>query len=125
MNCQNEISGIKKIAFYVNEGVRFNFPNPAIENEIDLIAHSVGSVVVDAVNEYPKWERELNYSGNYKQNYSDTFSFIVHGIENDVPAIIKSMRNNRSGYITEIITTGNKSFVFPTPVFLSTPNIKK
>jgi len=125
MTYTQEIVGVRKIALYVNEDVRFRFPDPSKENEIDLIAHATGSVVVDDAIELPKWEREVGYSANYKQNYLDTFSFLLHGIENDVPEIIKSMRNNRKGYIVEIITTGGKSFVFPSPVFLSNNNTKQ
>lgn len=118
-NCKNEIIGVKTIALYVNKDVIFNRPDPAVENEIDLIAHAEGSVVISDTNEYPKWSRKIDYSGNYKQFYQDTFSFFLHGIENDTPAILKFLRQNRKGFITEIITTGNKSFVFPSPVFVS------
>lgn len=124
-NCISEIVGIKTIALYINKDVRINRPNPSIENEVDIIAHAQGSFVINEVKEQPKWERELGYSGNYKQNYSDTFSFLLHGIENNVPGILKSLRNNRLGYIAEIITTGNKSFVFPAPVFLNENNTKQ
>ena len=124
-NCVNEIIGVKKIALYINKGVRINRPDPSIENEVDLIAHAQGSFVINEVKEYPKWERELGFSGNYKQNYTDTFSFLLHGIENEVPEIIKSLRNNRCGYVVEIVTTGNKSFVFPAPVFLNENNTKQ
>lgn len=124
-NCVNEIIGVKKIALYINKDVRYNYPDPSIENEIDIISHSVGSIIVDQINELPKWERTLNYSGNYKINYSDEFTFLLHGIENNVPEILEVLRNNRLGFVTEIITTGNKSFVFPTPVFLNTDNTKQ
>lgn len=123
-NCK-EILGLKKIAFYINNNVRYNFPDPAVENEIDLIAHAEGSIVVSDSIELPKWERILTFSGNYKQNYFDEFSFIAHGILNNVPGLILAMRNNRLGYITEIITTSNRSFVFPVPVFLNAENTKQ
>lgn len=123
-NCEHEIIGVQKIALYINKNVRYNFPNPAIENEVDLIAHATGSFVINEINEYPKWERVLDYSGNYKISYLDTFSFQLNGIENNVPEILRSLRNNRLGYVTEIITTGNKSLVFPAPVFLNEKNTK-
>ncbi len=124
-NCNSEIIGVKKIALYINKDVRYNYPDPSIENEVDLIAHATGSFVINEVKELPKWERELGNSGNYKINYSDIFSFLLHGTENNVPEILQSLRNNRLGYITEIITTSNKSFVFPTPVFLNENNTKQ
>lgn len=121
----HEIQGVKSLAFYINNDVRINRPNPSIENEVDLIAHGTGSFVINANNEYPKWERSIEYSENYKEQFIDKFSFTLHGIENDVPEIIEAMRNNRLGYVTEIVTTGNKSFVFPAPVFLDIENTKK
>lgn len=123
-NCAREIIGIKTIALYINSDVRIRRPNPAIENEVDLIAHATGSFVINETSEYPKWERVLDYSGNYKISYLDTFSFQLNGIENNVPEILRSLRNNRLGYVTEIITTGNNSLVFPTPVFLNEKNTK-
>lgn len=105
--------------------MRINRPNPSVENEVDIIAHGQGSFIIDNTIEQPKWERKLNYSGNYKLNYIDIFTFNLHGILNNVPGILKSLRNNRLGYVTEIITTGGESFVFPAPVFLSEENIKK
>ena len=104
--------------------MRFNYPDPSKEGEVDLIAHSTGSYVIQDENELPKWERKLRYSGNYKLNYSDEFSFVLHGIENNTPEILRNLRNNRTGYICEIITTGNKSFVFQAPVFLNAENTK-
>ena len=124
MNCK-EVPGVQKIAFYINNNVRYNFPDPSIENEIDLIAHAEGSIVVSDPIELPKWERIVDFSSNYKQNYIDEFTFLAHGILNNVPGLILAMRNNRLGYIVEIITTSNLSFVFPTPVFLNAENTKQ
>jgi len=124
MACDREIIGILRMALYINKDVRFNFPDPSIENEVDIIAHAQGSYVISDVEEYQKWERSVSYSANYKQNYSDIFSFTLHGIDNNVPGIIQSLRNNRLGYICEIITKENKSFVFPCPVFLDEKNTK-
>jgi hypothetical protein len=120
-----EIVGVKKIALYINEDVRINRPNPNVENEVDLIAHAQGSFVIDEVKENPKWQRTVSYSDNFNQEYSDEFTFQLNGIENNVPEIIRSLRNNRLGYVVEIITTGNKSYVFPTPVFLNEENTKQ
>ena len=125
MSCQTEIIGVKSIGIYINQDVRLRRPDPSIENEIDLIAHATGSYVINEDKEQPKWERKLNYSGNYKISYQDEFTFLLHGIENNVPTILRELRNNRLGYIIEIITTGNKSFVFPTPVFLNQSNTKQ
>ena len=124
MACSTEILGVYKMALYINKDVKYNFPNIDKPNEVDLIAHSVGSYVIDN-NDLPKWERTVNYSENYKQNYLDKFSFYLRGVENDVPGIIKNLRNNRLGYIVEIITLNKKSFVFPMPVFLSVENTKQ
>jgi len=124
-NCFNEIIGIQRMALYINKDVRYNYPDPSNENEVDLIAHAQGSFVINEINEYIKWERTVNFSGNYKQNYIDNFSFLLHGIKSNAPGIITEMRNNRLGYIIEIITTGNKSYVFPAPVFLNKNNTKK
>jgi len=119
-----EITGIRKIALYINENVRINRPNPSIENEVDLIAHATGSYTITDVNEQPKWERKVGYSGNGKQNFVDTFTFLIHGTENNTPEIIRNLRNNRLGYICEIITTGGKSLVFQSPVFINKNNVK-
>lgn len=120
-----EIIGVQRMALYINKDVRYSYPDASIENEVDLIAHATGSFVINEVKELPKWERTITYSENYRQNYNDEFSFLLHGIENDVPEIIQSLRNNRLGYIVEIITTGSKSFVFPAPVFLNEDNTKQ
>lgn len=125
MSCRKEITSVSKIALYINKNVRFQYPDASNENEIDLIAHGQGSFIIDQVNEYPKWARELAYSGNYKVNYVDTFSFLLHGVETNVPSILRNLRNNRVGYIAEIITTGGYSYVFPAPVFLNQNNIKQ
>jgi hypothetical protein len=124
-NCFNEIQGVKKIAFYINKDVQFNRPDPSVENEIDIIAHATGSFVINEVNELPKWERIQDYSGNYRIVYQDQFTFLLHGIENDIPSILRDLRANRLGYITEVVTTGNKSYVFPAPVFLNERNTKQ
>lgn len=120
-----EIVGLQRMALYNNKNIRIRRPDPSIENEVDLIAHAQGSFLINEIKEYPKWERTVNFSGNYKQNYNDDFSFILHGIKTNVPGIITKMRNNRLGYIVEIITTGNKSFVFPAPVYLNENNTKQ
>lgn len=120
-----EIVGIKSMALYINDNVRIRRPDTSKENEVDLIAHGTGSYVISDINELPKWERSIAYSGNYMQNFLDEFSFFLHGINNEIPEAIKNIRNNRLGYIVEIITTGNKSFVFPTPVFLNGNNTKQ
>lgn len=125
MNCEKEITSVRKIALYINDNVTINRPDPSIENEVDLIAHGSGSYIFDEINEYTKWQRELAYSGNYKVNFLDTFSFFVHGIQNDVPEILQDLRNNRKGYIVEVITTGGQSYVFPAPVFLNEKNTKQ
>ena len=119
-----EIQGIRRLALYINSDVRINRPDASKENEVDIIAHGKGSFVIDEVIEVAKWEREINYSENYKPNFIDTFTFSLHGLKNNVPFILKSMRNNRLGYIVEIITTGNKSYVFQAPVFLNEDNTK-
>lgn len=125
MSFQTEIIGVKSIGLYINKDVRLRRPDPSIENEIDLIAHATGSYIINEDKEQPKWERTLNYSGNYKTAYQDEFVFLLHGIENNVPEILRELRNNRNGYIVEVITTGNKSFVFPAPVFLNQSNTKQ
>lgn len=124
MSCQNEIIGVKSIGLYINKDVRIRRPNPSVENEVDLIAHAKGSYVINEDKEQPKWERTQDFSGNYKIAYQDEFTFLLHGIENNVPTILRELRNNRLGYIVEIITTGNKSYIFPNPVFLNKENTK-
>lgn len=119
-----EIVGIQYLGIYINSDVVINRPDPANENEVDIIIHGQGSYVISDPNELPKWERITNNSGNFTQSFIDKFSFILHGIENNVPEIIQELRNNRLGYIIEIITTGGKSFIFPTPVFLDSENTK-
>ena len=73
MACDREIIGILRMALYINKDVRFNFPDPSIENEVDIIAHAIGSYVINEVKEEQRWERIVDYSANYKQNYSDIF----------------------------------------------------
>ena len=124
-NCKKEIAGVKQILLFTNKDVLYNFPDVSNETEVNITVNSEGSVIINDVNQYPKWERTSGQSGNYKQNYSDEFSFIVHGIENDVPDIIKDLRNNRLGYVCIINTTENDDFVFPTPVFLNKENTKQ
>jgi hypothetical protein len=125
MDCTKEIIGVQTIAFYTNKDVIFNYPDITNEKEIDLISYSGGAYVVDEVIEFPKWERKIVKSGNYKGKFIDNFSFQLNGIKNSMPAIIKEMRNNRLGFITEIITTANNSYVFPIPVFLDQKNTKR
>lgn len=120
-----EVVGIQQLALYINKGVRIRRPDPSVENEVDLIAHAQGSFIINEVKELPKWTRNTTYSGNYQPSYSDEFTFILHGIESNAPTIIEKLRNNRLGYVVEIITTGNQSYVFPTPVFLNSDNIKQ
>ena len=77
------------------------------------------------MREQPKWNRIIDYSANYKQNYFDEFSFFLHGIENDVPTALETLRNTRKGFIAEVITTGGNSYVFQSPVFLNNANTKQ
>ena len=120
-----EIQGVKTLAFYINDDVRIKRPDASKENEVDLIAHGTGSFIINEIIEQPKWERTIETSGNYKGTFIDKFSFILHGIENEIPEIILKMRNNRLGYVTEVVTRGNKSYVFPAPVFLDNENTKR
>ncbi len=120
-----EIVGIKSIVLYINDNVRIRRPNPDIDDEVDIIVHGLGSYVISEINENTKWERVISNSDNFTQNYVDTFSFDIHGIENQIPQALQDIRNYRNGYIVEIITTGDQSFVFPTPVFLDSENTKR
>ncbi len=124
-NCINEIQGIQSISLYPNSGIQLIRPDISNENEVNLIADGAGSYTISNPVLLPKWERNVGYSGNYKQNYSDEFKFMVNGIENEIPAIIKDLRNNRVGYIAEILTTGNQNYVFQSPVFLNNANTKQ
>jgi hypothetical protein len=122
--CNKEVLGLYRMALYINKDVKYNYPDPSKKSEVDLIAHGTGSYVIENYDN-PKWERTVNYSQNYKQNYLDKFIFELKGVENEIPAIIKDLRNNRLGYIAEIITLNNNSYVFPQPVFLSIENTKQ
>ncbi len=126
MNCDfPEITGVKTIAFYVDKGVSMNRPDPSVEDEVDLIAHGVGSVVVD-VTESPKWQRGIDHSENYGEIYKDTFLFNMYGTTQETRDTIKFFRENKAyGFITELILLDGRSFVFPTPVFVSIPTEKK
>ncbi len=125
LSTDKEIQGIKSISLYVNEGVIYNYPDLSNENEVDVIVLEDAYLTIDQVKQQPKWERIINYSQNYKQNYNDEFAFLLHGIENDVPETIKTLRNNRLGYIAVITTTSNKDYIFPTPIFLNENNTKQ
>ena len=124
-NCPSEIIGVKSISLYLNSGIQLIRPDISNENEVNLIADGAGSYTISNPVLLPKWERIVGYSRNYKQNYSDEFTFMVNGIENEIPAIIKDLRSNRVGYIAEILTTGNQSYVFQSPVFLNNANTKQ
>ncbi|MCK5613610.1 LamG domain-containing protein, partial [Candidatus Pacearchaeota archaeon] len=125
LSTDREIIGVQKIALYVNEDVVYRYLDISNENEVALVSPVDPFIIINDVNQLPKWERTTDNSGNYKQDYNDEFSFLLHGIENDVPEIIQSLRNNRAGFIAEILTTGNKPFIFRTPVFLNTDNTKQ
>ena len=116
---------MQQLALYINKDVDFKFPNTSIKNEVDLIAHAEGSIVIDDPNELPKWERTIITSDNYTEMYEDVFTFFVHGIENETPQVITDLRTSRVGFVAEVITKGSKSFVFPSPVFVSKKNVKK
>lgn len=124
-NCTQEIVGVQKITLYINKNVLYNYPNISNENEVNITVNSEGSVIIEDIEQYPKWERIFDYSENYKQNHLDEFTFLLHGIKNDVPDIIKDLRNNRLGFICVIKTTGNDNYVFQSPVFLDSKNIKQ
>jgi hypothetical protein len=124
-DCYKEILGVQKIALYENSNVVFNYPDIANPDEINAISYTGSFVVIEEQYELPKWSRTIDFSGNYKQNYFDEFSFLLHGIENNVPGILETLRNNRKGFIAEIITTGGNSLVFESPVFLNQANTKQ
>jgi len=111
-----ETAGISRMAFYVNKNVIIQRPDPAIENEVSLISYSGGSVTVDP-GDRPKWKREIDTGKNYVQTYIDSFSFQLNGLKSR--DILDFLRKQRKGFITEIITTGNESYIFPSPVFVS------
>lgn len=117
--CFNEIIGVRLFAFYINKDVTFYYPDPNNENQISLITHGVGTIVINDANEYPKWERIIDYSGNYRPNYVDNFSFYIHGIQNETPEILRLLRSRREGFIVEMQTQGGQSYVFKTPVFVN------
>lgn len=124
-DCTQEIIGVQKITLYINKNILYNFPDVSNENEVNITVNSEGSVIIEDVDQYPKWERINGQSGNYKQNFLDEFSFLAHGVENNVPEIIKDLRNNRLGFICVIKTTGNDNFIFQSPVFLNVANTKQ
>ena len=113
-----EAPGILTMALYANKGVKFMRSNIAIESEIDLINHAVASIVIENT-ELPTWKREIDYSDNYLEQYTDTFKFEFHGISSEIKDVLKLLRGRREGWIVEIITVDNQSFVFQSPVFVS------
>ncbi len=124
-DCLNEITGVQSISLYPNKDIRFEWPDIANESEVDLIVGSDDGYIISNPELLPKWERVVGYSGNYKQNYSDEFTFLAFGIENKIPEILKDLRDNRVGYIVEILTTGNSNYIFQSPVFLNNANTKQ
>jgi hypothetical protein len=119
MSCELiETPGIYTIGLYVNNGIKLRRPDPAIENEVDIISHQTATVFVP--NHYlPKWERIISYSENYSEQYEDIFSFSLFGIRSEIRNTLQYLRARREGFIVEIRTLDNQSFVFPTPVFVS------
>ena len=87
-DCTKEIIGVKSLTLYLNSGIQLARPNISVENEVNLITNGQGSFIISDVKALPKWERTLGYSGNYTQNYFDEFTFLVTGVENEIPSII-------------------------------------
>jgi len=125
MALDTEIVGLKSIVLYVNEGIVIHRPDITKKDRVEFTGNSLGSVTVSEINQYPKWQRELDYSGNYRIQFDDSFSFFLHGINNEIPEILQEIRNNRLGYIAVITTIDNYCYVFPTPVFIDKKNTKK
>ncbi len=114
-----EVTGVKTLAFYVNKNVEFHRPDISKENEIDLITHGVASLVI-AHTEYPAWQRILTPSANAGNLYQDIFTFSIYGTtenEDNVLAFFQAYR--QYGFITEMILIDGRSFVFPSPVFVT------
>ena len=111
-----EVLGVSKIILYENKGVKFLRPDISKPNEVNFIWSGSENYVIDYTS-FPKWKRIIDYSKNYRPIFADQFSFLWYGNEKDES--IQSLRKNRNGFIVEIQTVTDESFVFPAPVFVS------
>ncbi|RLD69231.1 MAG: hypothetical protein DRI95_00635 [Bacteroidetes bacterium] len=115
-NCTTEIIGINKIELYeFDKVVRFNFPDIAKITEIDNIIQTPHAKTT-ILEKSATWQRKTNYSGNYKQNFTDIFRATL---QNSNKEVLDYLRHSRSGFIVELTKEDGTILVFPSPVFIS------
>jgi len=115
--CQ-EIQGVSQIILYENKDIILHRPDISVIDEIDKVTNT-GYIIYTELNQESTWKRLVSYSGNYKQVFSDFFSFNLHGINDLVRFELDFLRLNRRGFIVELQMTDGNVYVFPTPVFVS------
>jgi hypothetical protein len=122
MDC-SEIIGVYQANLYINKDVTIRRPDISKENEVDIIAHSQGSFKIER-QDNPRWKREINNSRNYKEVFQDTLIFELFGLNDNNEEVLSGIRNNRVGFIVELVLKEGRSIVFETPMFISIPTEK-
>jgi hypothetical protein len=117
MECREPI-GLKKLILYVNREVILNYPDPDVDFQVDVITHGFGTYEIKN-NEYPTWERQIDYSQNFDPEYTDIFRFNLYGIDDNTIQILKDLRTTRQGFIAEAQLKNGRSYVFPREVLVS------
>lgn len=125
MYCNTEIGGCSRMVLYVNKDIKYIRPDINKEDEVNLITSAKGAIVINR-SEGIKYSRTIDYSSGYVPMYVDEFKFSLSGIfQSNAQELINNICKNMHGYIVELKTLDNKSYVFPTPVFLKEPSKKE
>lgn len=112
-NCDLKASGIYKIKLYENRGVELYYPIISDLDKANIIQNAVLTFEVDSYQK-PTWERELNNSANFVNNFSDTLSFLMSDFDNQELLILK---NSRFGFWAELYMNNGYIIVLHTPLF--------
>lgn len=121
--CEAEILGVQNITLYENEGVTITRPDIAIEDVVYVQTTGTTIAVPNSAN--PKWSQEIQYSGNFKQLFSDNFTFNLQGLDDATQAELYELIDKRVGFLVELKTNNNERFLFQTPVFVAKDYDKK
>ena len=109
--------GVYKAILYVNDNVQLNRPDISKENEVDLISYG-GGVVLIPFEDSPKWTRTRTTGDNYKEMFQDELSFFMNGLSENNNLILKTLRENKKGFLLELQLLNGQNILFQTPVFL-------
>ena len=120
-NC-GEALELASLTIYKNVGLDIVYPDIMNLQEVNIATNGAFELTAEGLSR-PKWEREITNSANFVEQYQDTFSFNLLGLNEDTIAELNKIRDSRTGFIVRALTVEGENLVFLTPSFISNNSI--